>query len=313
VQSVGVDKLNPATKTIVLPYYDNKLKRWFDTDRTLTIGTDQVTAAICEKKNFKDFIEWIHGAGHFGIHSFLGFSMKTLASPDEPLFFMHHCNVDRFFHIWADCHEYDKISETALGDAQYYEVNPVGGSSDKTVRVGDAKSPAVRVLLDTEIPLYGGTGSSSCIFAPNGTWPRIKQTWTMGTAEAPGPYGLYVRYGPDIIAEFISADPKWKSLCETGSTWSWVNYKGSSKKRDVVVDERETEVYNNLIMNIRKKIDQGLSPLDALHEVAIEDCELMPKKTFDKKELEHLRMMGMSPRSLDRICDEPSDDFGWGT
>eukprot|EP01125_Pyxidicula_operculata_P000994 TRINITY_DN10880_c0_g1_i1.p1 TRINITY_DN10880_c0_g1~~TRINITY_DN10880_c0_g1_i1.p1 ORF type:complete len:259 (-),score=40.55 TRINITY_DN10880_c0_g1_i1:59-835(-) len=34
--------------------------------------------------------------------------MATMSSPCDPLFYLHHANVDRILSIWQDCHNYDK-------------------------------------------------------------------------------------------------------------------------------------------------------------------------------------------------------------
>jgi len=48
---------------------------------------------------------------HNSIHDFVGGDMSNVGwSPNDPAFFLHHCNVDRFWAIWQDCYDYDQIN-----------------------------------------------------------------------------------------------------------------------------------------------------------------------------------------------------------
>ncbi|KAJ5585486.1 uncharacterized protein N7459_005286 [Penicillium hispanicum] len=42
----------------------------------------------------------IHGSGHFGVGGVLGTLGNSALSPGDPLFFMHHCNLDHIFWQW---------------------------------------------------------------------------------------------------------------------------------------------------------------------------------------------------------------------
>jgi len=264
---------------------------------------------ICSNKGFFSQLNWSHGSGHSCTHLFLGFSMKTQSSPDEPLFFLHHCNVDRTFHIWADCWDYEGISGDALGPDQYTEINPTAGGTQVSYMVGKDKYP-VAVKSDTIVPYRFGSGSS--IFIPESKWPKIKDLWTCGEAGKTGWMGMYYRYGPDALAELL----RLKSGCCKSDNWGWVNSKSGSKKRD----EPETDVFadrtdNEAVMFrqiradlIRKTEQEGLSTNTAIRDIAMENCLKNPKPEYSPQDLAYLRMMGIAPSSLDRICDEPSKD-----
>ncbi|KAJ6029211.1 hypothetical protein N7499_000356 [Penicillium canescens] len=42
----------------------------------------------------------IHGSAHFGVGGVLGTLGNSALSPGDPLFFLHHCNLDRIFWEW---------------------------------------------------------------------------------------------------------------------------------------------------------------------------------------------------------------------
>eukprot|EP01125_Pyxidicula_operculata_P007491 TRINITY_DN2548_c0_g1_i11.p1 TRINITY_DN2548_c0_g1~~TRINITY_DN2548_c0_g1_i11.p1 ORF type:complete len:924 (+),score=262.60 TRINITY_DN2548_c0_g1_i11:3438-6209(+) len=55
----------------------------------------------------------IEGAPHAGVHNWAGARgglMGTMNSPGDPIFYLHHSNVDRLYAIWQDCHDYDKLT-----------------------------------------------------------------------------------------------------------------------------------------------------------------------------------------------------------
>ena len=39
---------------------------------------------------------------HNIVHRFIGGDMGTAASPNDPVFFLHHCNIDRIWANWQD-------------------------------------------------------------------------------------------------------------------------------------------------------------------------------------------------------------------
>jgi len=79
------------------PNYNKRLKRWLNctsSDTSLTVGPAQLMHIIATNSRHRDFSNKFSGGAHRAIHQFLGFSMATMQSPDDPLFFLHHCNID---------------------------------------------------------------------------------------------------------------------------------------------------------------------------------------------------------------------------
>jgi len=46
----------------------------------------------------------IEGAVHAGVHNAVGGDMATAASPSDPLFWLHHANIDRLWVRWQKKH-----------------------------------------------------------------------------------------------------------------------------------------------------------------------------------------------------------------
>jgi len=288
------------------PSYDCYLKRVLD-PKEIRLDASQVMNAIRNNPGFSTWLPWTHGAGHSCMHLFLGFSMKTQSSPDEPLFFMHHTNVDRLFHIWADCNDYETIKADAWTDLQYIEINPTpGGTAVEEMIPGTSQKQKVRVLPDTIVPYKMGSGS--CVQIPPTSWPRIKDLWSSGDVGEPGWMGLHVRYGPDKMAQSLEAN----GYCKPGQVWRWVNINTGKKRAETTPEENnETRMYRQINEALRQKTEGGLSPDTALKELAMENCLLNPAEKMTPQRLDYLRMMGIAPSSLDRICDEPSKDPGF--
>ena len=55
-------------------------------------------------KGFSNALEgWINGPQlHNRVHVWVGGSMLINTSPNDPVFFLHHCNVDRIWALWQD-------------------------------------------------------------------------------------------------------------------------------------------------------------------------------------------------------------------
>jgi hypothetical protein len=66
---------------------------WLEDPRTLTLA--QVNAS------FRKFLEYLM---HNGVHAWVGGNMMPMTSPNDPVFFLHHCNIDRLWAIWQQKH-----------------------------------------------------------------------------------------------------------------------------------------------------------------------------------------------------------------
>jgi len=193
---------------------DNVLKRQFVT-ASLTTSLPSIIGYILNYPSFSQFLPYIHGGLHGMIHSYVSFAMLiTSSSAMDPLFYMHHTNIDRLFHIWADCHGYDAVPASALTDncLQYAAVNPIGNTNP--VKKDPIYGCPYSVSIDSILTYFSTYGQNTTIIPPN-QWPTIRQMWSLGDGNGSGWCGLYYRYGPEsLLPSLINC---------TDQNWTWVN------------------------------------------------------------------------------------------
>jgi tyrosinase len=79
-----------------------------------------------DKEGFRVVLE---GVPHGATHNYLGGHMRSFISPADPIFFSHHCYIDKLWTIWQDCHGHDtpeikELLQTGADSAathKYYE------------------------------------------------------------------------------------------------------------------------------------------------------------------------------------------------
>jgi hypothetical protein len=92
-----------------LPGYNNTLKRLFGTKSYPFIyGPSTIMNVLANSPQFASFVPYLENGPHSLPHLWLNFFMSTMASPDEPLFFLHHSNIDR----WIVCNCVNTLSLT---------------------------------------------------------------------------------------------------------------------------------------------------------------------------------------------------------
>jgi hypothetical protein len=117
--------------------------------------SSQILSAIMKTSDFESFMGSEKASGeieygpHNGVHVALGDTMATFRSPLDPIFWLHHCNVDR---LWAEWQEKNSqwMNAQEIGDKfpKYLE-QKLGGFYDTSGRpVGSATNTA-REMLDT--------------------------------------------------------------------------------------------------------------------------------------------------------------------
>jgi len=282
-------------------YCDKKLKRYMVDVKNLNLDPAQIVQKISTTPKYVDFLPWIHGNAHNNIHIFLSYSMQTQGSPDEPMFFMHHGNIDRLVHYWADCHDYDKVDPNSLTTTHYFPINPTDATSSTPHTAKDASGTPYSVTLDSQVPLFVSS-EGEFKYCLRTEFPTVRQMWSMGTSTQKGWNGLYYRYGPDALTTL-------SSTCKTGSSWSWVNYGGSKKRSESEFTEEmgtpeEMLVYQNLTRKYDDLVQkQGKTPEEALYDLAMDSCQSNPQQELSEKELKYLVMMGVDFHASKRICD----------
>ncbi|KAF9873842.1 hypothetical protein CkaCkLH20_08576 [Colletotrichum karsti] len=107
-------------------------------DMQMAAYDSKVMTAIYAFDKFPDMVNMLEGLPHAQIHSSIFGDMGPATSPNEPLFFLHHGNVDR---VWA---KWQGRNETRLADyTGFRDVN-------KTIPASITDTMPVMELVDTE-------------------------------------------------------------------------------------------------------------------------------------------------------------------
>ncbi|KAF2030697.1 monooxygenase [Setomelanomma holmii] len=95
----------------------------------------------------------IHGSGHFGVGGVLGTIGNAANSPGDPLFFLHHGNLDRVLWLWQQKDLKTRLNQVG-GPIEPFDYGGKNVTLDFTVNMGKlAGNATLKDLLNTQ----GGT------------------------------------------------------------------------------------------------------------------------------------------------------------
>jgi len=187
-------------------------------------GPASLMTLIASNPNFTAFHNAVvlhpHGDAHLYIGGAVG-PMGGMSSPDDPLFWIHHCNIDRIWAMWTDCYDYDKVPASAITDTilPYSWTIMMDGTSNTMPATRNDVMPYYYLAIDPN--------KVATRFKPT---PTAAQMLSMGTATQPGFNGYYVRYGgPDLLVTTMTTTFPGTCNFDTGL----VNYITSPVKRDI--------------------------------------------------------------------------------
>ena len=94
--------------------------------------------------SFRNLLEgWLPSPGprtHNRVHEWVGGSMRPGTSPNDPVFFLHHCNVDRIWALWQICNPgvpyapFDTVADAPPGHRLNDHMWPWEASTDHTIQ-----------------------------------------------------------------------------------------------------------------------------------------------------------------------------------
>jgi len=213
-------------------------------------------------------------------------------------FFSHHCNIDRLFALWQDCHDFENAGYN-LTTAQYQAINNIDPIT---------KLPYMDYSQTSQMPYFWTNTDTG---APIPTTPAPRDVYGMGNPGAPGFDGMFYRYGSDELVTSFSTDAKGRPFCTANLLgWNLVNQSlpGTSKRDiDGVNGYRVSAVYRLLQIMLRRAI--SLTPAEALQFVAQFECQQSaPVEITDDLEA-WIVMQGTTVQQYDRICDKLSTRY----
>lgn len=127
----------PLSELFLRPDYDNAPY----TDHMAMLSDSDHEAmerpSLLQETSMRKFLEvkW-----HNVVHAIIGGQMGTGTSPNDPAFFLHHCNVDRIWAIW----------QQRYGNAGYPLHDPVSGAKVPLHLLADAQSVVVDETFDLQ-------------------------------------------------------------------------------------------------------------------------------------------------------------------
>ncbi|KAG4254495.1 hypothetical protein FPRO04_09676 [Fusarium proliferatum] len=104
-------------------------------------GVEEVQAS----GNWSHYAHTLEGGPHGSIHACLGGEMNPTTSPNEPLFFLHHAQIDRLWWLWQKENStrlteynglYKNINQTEQHEVSLKDILVMGGI-DEDLAVGD--------------------------------------------------------------------------------------------------------------------------------------------------------------------------------
>jgi tyrosinase len=83
------------------PFYPSVARVGTSVYSALDLTPFQSSTVNFQRGTVNSFEERFETRPHNPVHNLIGGSMATMQSPLDPIFFLHHCNVDRLWHAWA--------------------------------------------------------------------------------------------------------------------------------------------------------------------------------------------------------------------
>jgi len=293
------------------------LKRWMDsTDYPLTTGPVWIINRMNSTANYGTYDGSIEATPHSTPHIWMGFQMETMSSVDDPLFMLHHSNVDRLYALWQDCWDYELIPSSQLTTKQYQALNPI--SSGSATKTDPFSGQVYDVGIDTHMDYWWITSSSrgvltkqDTVIFPQAEWPRPRDMHFMGNATQTGFGGMYYVYSDDNIVSLIQQlATTGSSFCPLNTKWRLVNVSPSSKRSISDKDKDRSENDKSCERNIKSKWDEyknnGHNDNDAWTQLVNWDCQNTPKIELTDKLEAWMSMTGLGPELWDRVCDSVS-------
>ncbi|KAF2713067.1 monooxygenase [Pleomassaria siparia CBS 279.74] len=140
------------------------LRRDFDPPIMNSFADPKLVTHVLAQKDYTSFAKAvenvpsmdqpnIHGSGHFGVGGALGTIGNAANSPGDPLFYLHHANLDRIFWQWQQMDLTTRLDQVG-GPVVPLDYSGTNVTLDFTINIGNlAGNATLKDVLDTT----GGT------------------------------------------------------------------------------------------------------------------------------------------------------------
>jgi len=271
------------------------------------------------------FENWIEGP-HSNPHRWVAFQMISMSSPDDPLFFSHHANVDRLYAIWQDCNDFELIDPENYTSIHYSNITNYASNGVPYWNYG----------IDSPMPFFWLPGNQDSFAIRNSPFPTPRNVCSMGTENGPNYDGMYFRYINDALVGSLGADSNGSPTCVNNKAgWNLVYPPGAtgiSRKRNLeensttdsttnsTTDSTTNSTTNSTTINRDTALNGvgqgfqaaaavGLAGPDALHFTALQECLNTPQIEIDASLEAWMQDQGTRPEQYDRVCDSSSQRY----
>jgi len=290
------------------------LQRNTTLDASLLPPASEMEKCLC-KNNLKKFRPYLEGftspsGTHNFIHPWVGGHMSNSTSPNDPVFFLHHCNVDRLWAIWQIAHpgadDYDPPNNAPQGHQIDDLMWPWDGGASSTVSSlqsflptissGDTRTP--RNVLDTDSLgyTYDNTGEDQncgCFIAtaaydselsPPVRFLRDFRDKTILESRYRESFqdilNSYYKFSP-TIAKYMTENNIFKQVMKYGIVWPFVRAtKTWAYAADRGLSNPRTSNFLKHNKVLHKTLSDGIVPMI---KGTVKTCEFIAKHSFAKK------------------------------
>jgi len=283
---------------------------------------------------------FIEGGPHSNVHLWFGYEMKSMNSPEEPIFFLHHGNIERLNTLFQDCWDYEFVAPSAMTSVHYPSLgnnpNPIPTYVTSASYKRDIYNNIGNVSIDNPMSynwksyMIGSSTTYTNVAAPwmpFGNWPSPRGDYFVGYPAAPtkGWDNMMYTYGNDNLVNTLG------SCCTKNTQWTYFPAPGSTitKKRDAskkfeITEEsdvtepspnitssssNENFVYTSLTLAMSELKKKGLCTTDALEVLAMQECQQSAKQQFPPDMADWMKMNGLVPEQFERICDSVDSSY----
>ena len=240
---------------------------------------------------YSGFFLDLEGTPHAVPHNWVGRHMANArVSPDDPLFFLHHCNVDRVWALWQDYRNHDQISSASLGvnefssnldapmsfglaaprDDSYFKLNGAFPTPRQVLLNNNGLIQVTYVEDTLAYALQGAMGTSS--YTPNPDWFTLPDS-----NPVPSPTASPVDSGnppPDQCGLNRDPCPNGNSDCCSLNCKSGLCKGNRRMLRELAGSNSQgPPIWANPKAQLRwEELSSTLPPQAALRRMAIEEC-----------------------------------------
>ncbi|SPO31676.1 related to monophenol monooxygenase [Ustilago trichophora] len=95
-------------------YSPHKIRRSLENNPSLIHNFNSTAVAKASTfSKFNDYRYYVEGTPHGAVHMFVGGDMAPASSPQEPLFFLHHAQIDRMWTNWQEKDRTKRLTDYA--------------------------------------------------------------------------------------------------------------------------------------------------------------------------------------------------------